>query len=279
MKLLVLFAQLSQDVFRLLGRGLGDVDLLETAHKTFRARKMAVVFFVSGRADEADAASLEVGLQHVRSIHRTFASGTGTHECVDLVDIDNVLVALFHDAVHDLLDAVFEIATILRTGQECANVELIDATALQPLGHLTLFNHPRQTPDEGRLAHTGLAHVQRIVLVATTKHLDSALQFLFAANQGVMALVEVVHAGDESSPRGLGLLLAGLFLEMVLEFAAADELAHEIALLVAQRILQQIAGPRLLQLQQAHHEMWQVEGFRTAVHHLLAGKFDDLPEL
>ena len=78
---------------------------------------MTVVFLVGGGADKADRASLEVGLQHVRGIHRALASGTSAHEGVDLVDIHDITVALFLNAVHDLFDAVFEVATILRASE------------------------------------------------------------------------------------------------------------------------------------------------------------------
>ena len=66
---------------------------------------------------------------------------------------------------------------------------------------------------------------------------------------------------------------------MVVELVAADELAEEVALLVAQRVLQQIARPRIVQLQHAHDEVGHVERLGTAVHDLLAGDVDDLTEL
>ena len=131
---------------------------------------------------------------------------------MDFVDIDDVLVALLLDTVHDLLDAMFEVASILRACQERANVELVDATAPQTLRHLTFLDHTRQAPDEGRLAHTRLSYMQRIVLVATTEHLNRTLQLLFTAYQRIMVLIEIVHAGDEASPGGIRLLLASLLL-------------------------------------------------------------------
>ncbi len=197
---------------------------------------------------------------------------------MDFVDVDDVAVVFLLNAVHNLLDAVLEVAAILRAGQQRADVELIDAAALQTLGHAALFYHARQSPDERRLTHAGLADVQRIVLVAPTEHLDGARQLVFAADERIVALVEVVHAGDKPSPCRL-VLLTGLFLQMVVELVAADELADEVALLVAQRVLQQIARPRLFQLQDAHDEVGHVERLGTAVHDLLAGDVDDLTEL
>ena len=156
---------------------------------------------------------------------------------------------------------------------------MIDATALESLRHLTLFDHARQTPDEGRLTHARLAYVEGIVLVATTEHLDGALQFLLATYQRVVVLVEVVHAGDESSPGGLRLLLARLFLQMVVVFVGADQFAHEVGLVVAQCLFQQVAGPRLFQMEDACDEVGDIQSRSAAVDHLLTGILDHLSEL
>ena len=131
---------------------------------------------------------------------------------MDFVDVDDILVALILDAVHNLFDAMLEVAAILRTSQECANVELVDTAAFQTFWHPTFLNHTRQAPDEGRLAHTRFTHMQWIVLVATAEHLDGTLQFLFPAYQWIMVLIELVHAGDEPSPGCIRLLLASVLL-------------------------------------------------------------------
>ena len=278
-ELLILLTQLAQDMLRLLGCRLGDVDLLEAAHEALRTREVAVVFLVGGGADEADAARLEVGLQHVGGIHRSLACGTGSHECVDLVDIDDVLLALLLDAVHDLFDAVLEVAPILGACQQGTDVELVDATAFEAFRHATFLYQPGEAPYQRGLTHTGLSDVQGVVLVATAEHLDGALQLLFAAYQRVVVLVEVVHAGDQFAPGGLGFGFACIGFEMVVEFVGADEFADEVALHIAECLLQQVARPRVGQMQDAHDEVGQVEGLRTTVEHLLTGIFYHLGHL
>ena len=194
---------------------------------------MTVVFLVGRGTDKADGASFQIGLQHVRGVHRAFPCCTSTHERVYLVDVDDVLVALLLDTVHNLLDAVFEVATILCTCQQRSDVELVDATALQTLRYASLLNHPCQPPDEGRLSYARLTHVQRVVLVASTEHLYGALQFLLTPNQWIMVLVEVVHAGDQSSPGCLVIVLTRFFFQVILELIATDQLTHEVTLFVA----------------------------------------------
>ena len=161
---------------------------------------MAVVLLVGGRANETDAARLQIGLEHIRGVHRTLADGTRTHQGVNLVDIHNVLIALFKDAIHNLLDAVLEIATILGAGKQRTNVELVNTAAFQSLGHTTLLYHTGQAPDKCSLTHTRLAHMQRIILVFATKHLNGSLQLGFATDEGIVILVQVVHTGNQFAP-------------------------------------------------------------------------------
>ena len=175
-----------------------------------------------------------------------------------LVDIHNIIIALLLNAVHDHLDAVFEIAAILRSCQQRAHIELVDFAAFQSLRHSPFFNQPGQSPDESRLAYSRFAHMQRIVLVSAAQHLNGSLEFLLTANQRILLLVEVVHAGDEPSPGCLMLVFSCLLLQMVVVVIAADELTHKLALITAQGVLQQIAGPRLFQIEDAEDEMREV---------------------
>ena len=168
MKLLVLMAQLAQNMFGFLRGGLWYVYLLEPTHKSLGTRKMAIVFLVGCRTDETNAARLQIGLEHVRGIHRALAYCACAHQGMNLVDIDDVRIALFENAVHNLLDAVLEIATILGTGQQRADVELVNSAALQSLGHVALFYHTGQSPYQCSLTHTRFAHVQRVILVLAT---------------------------------------------------------------------------------------------------------------
>ena len=151
--------------------------------------------------------------------------------------------------------------------------------ALQPLRHTSLLDHPCQAPDKGCLADARLAYMQRIVLVAAAQHLHRPGEFLLTTYQRIVFLIEVVHAGHQPSPGCLVLPLARLLFQMVVELIGTDQLAHEVALLVAQCLLQQITGPRLLQMQDAHHQMGQIQRLCTAVHHLLAGELDHLSHL
>ena len=126
-----------------------------------------------------------------------------------LVDVHDVRlrlsgVGLFSShTIHNHLDAVLEVATILCASQQRTHVELIHLAALQSLGHPTLFNHPHQSPDQCRLANAWFADMQRIVLIAAAQHLNGSLQLLLAANQRILLLIQVVHARHQLLPCSL----------------------------------------------------------------------------
>ena len=82
----------------------------------------------------------------------------------------------------------------------------------QHLRHLAVDDLARQAFGDGRLAHAGIAHEQRVVLLAPAQHLDGAHHLGLAPDQRVDAavlglLVEVDAVGVE---RVLRLLLAVL---------------------------------------------------------------------
>ena len=269
---LILRAQLAQDMLGLLGRRFGDVYLLETAHEPLGTREVPVIFLVGGRADKADGTTFEIRLEHVRGVHRTLTDGTCTHQRMDLVDIDDVAVALLLDAVHDLFDAVLEVTTILCAGKQSADIELVDAATLQTFGHSPLLDHPGESPDEGCLADAWFSDVQGIVLVATTEHLYRALQFFLAAYQGIVFLIVLVHAGHQFPPGILMFLDARILFQMVLVFKGGDKLTHEVTQVVAQQFLQQETRPGFFKMEDARHEVRDVERLCTTVQHLFAGK-------
>jgi hypothetical protein len=61
----------------------------------------------------------------------------------------------------------------------------IDGGVAQHLGHVVLRDAPGQAFGDGRLAHPGFAHQQRVVLAAAAQHLDDALDFVLAPDQRV----------------------------------------------------------------------------------------------
>jgi|GEM_PF-4805935 len=87
--------------------------------------------------------------------------------------------------VHYLLEPLFELSAILRTGDHARHVERDDALGLQALGDLPAHDRLRQSLDDSRLADARLADEDRIVLRAAPQNLDDALQLFLAPDYGI----------------------------------------------------------------------------------------------
>ena len=276
MKLLIALLQLFQDLEGLLRRGLCDVDLLEASHQTSRLREMTVVFLVGRRTDKADLGGFEVGLEHVRGIHRALAVAACPHEVVDLVDVDDVIVRFADDAVHHLLDALLEVTAELRASQKRTQVELVYLTAFQTFRHLIVVGvDPRSKAiDDGSLSHARLSDMQGVVLLLATEHLDGAQQFVLPADEGIVQHVGIVQTGHHLAPGLLVLLflrIAAIAHLVVVCLIASHQHAQELTLPVTQQVPQQIGGIRLLEVEDAPHDMRHVDILRARVLHCLVG--------
>ena len=192
-------AQSLEDEAGLFDGGFGHVDGLETAHEGTAFREVAVVFLVGGGTDEAHAARFEVGFEEIGEVERAFARLACADEVVYLVDVGDG-VALFGHAVDDAEEALLELAAILRTAEEAAELEGVDACTGQSFRHAAVANEGGETVDEGGFAHTGIADVERIVLVEAAEHADGAFEFRLAADERIVAVEMVVDAGDVAVP-------------------------------------------------------------------------------
>ena len=161
---------------------------------------------MGGGTDEAHTARFEVGFEEIGEVERTFAGLSRADEVVDFVDVGNGVALLGH-AVDDAEESFLELAAILRTAEEGAEMEGVDARAGQSFRHTAVANEGGETVDERRLAHTGIADVEGIVFVEATEHADGAFEFRFAADEGIVAVDVVVDAGDELAPVFIGVVV------------------------------------------------------------------------
>ena len=108
---------------------LADFDLLEAPRERAIALEVPAVLLERGRADAAELARGERGLEQVRRVHRAAASRAGAHHGVDLVDEEDRAPRCFSSAVDHGLEALFEIAAELGAGEQRAHVERVDRGA------------------------------------------------------------------------------------------------------------------------------------------------------
>ena len=89
------------------------------------------------------------------------------------------------DLLEHGLEAVLELAAVLRAGDERAHVERREALVLQRLGHVAAHDALRDALDDGGLADARLADEHRVVLRAAREHLHDAADLLVATDDRI----------------------------------------------------------------------------------------------
>src|SRR5690606_39143877 len=192
---LVLLLDAPEDADRVLDRRLFDEDRLEAPLEGGVLLDLAVL--VQGRgADHAQLAARQRGLQHVAGVDGALGLAR-PHDRVELVDEQDDLALGPGRLLDDGLEALLELAAVLRAGEEAAHVELHDALALQALGHVLVHDALRQPLGDGRLAHAGLADEHGVVLRAPQEDLDDAPDLVVAPDHRVeLALASPLREVD-----------------------------------------------------------------------------------
>ena len=268
-ELLVARTQSFEYAHGVIDRGFGNVDLLESAHQRLLAGYVAVVFVISGRADESYFAAFEIGLEHIGGIERSVAARTARpNHIVYLVDVEYG-VALSGESFHHLLDALLEVATKLRSGYHRAHVHHVYAREFEAGGHVATGYACCQSVYQRCLADTCLAHVQRIVLVLATQHLYGTFQFSLASDERIVLSVGIGYARHKLSP-SLSARLGSRFhcltiVDGFLRIIVAHERCHEIALIVAYKAIEFIGSTRLLKHKHGGYELWHVDNVNVGI--------------
>jgi hypothetical protein len=89
------------------------------------------------------------------------------------------------DLVEHGLEALLELAAVLRAGDERAHVEREHRLVLQPLGHVAAHDALGEALGDRRLADAGLADQHRVVLGLARQDADHAADLLVAADHRV----------------------------------------------------------------------------------------------
>ena len=181
--LLVALADPHEDVDRLLERRLLDHDRLEAALEGRVPLDVLAVLVERRRADALELAARQRRLEDVRGVDRALG-GAGPDERVELVDEEDRVVRV-PELLDDLLEALLELAAVLRAGDERADVEGQDALVQERLGDVAVDDPLGEALGDGRLADAGLADQRGVVLLAPRQDLDDPLDLLLAADDRV----------------------------------------------------------------------------------------------
>ena len=159
-------------------------------------------------------AARQGGLEHVGGVHRPLGLAR-THQGVQLVDEqDDVALAVLH-LLQQGLQPLLELAAILGTGHQGAEIERQQPAVAQGFRHVAVDDAVRQALGDGGLADAGLADQHRVVLGPARQHLDDAADLLVAAD----------HRVELARARGLG-EIARVLLERVVAFLGTAALCR-----------------------------------------------------
>ena len=89
------------------------------------------------------------------------------------------------DLLQHGLQALLELAAVLRSRDQRSHVECDDALVLEALGHVTADDALGEAFDDGGLADAGLADQHRVVLGPAREHLDDPADLVVAADDRV----------------------------------------------------------------------------------------------
>ena len=153
--------------------GLFDQDLLEAPLESGVLGQMLAVLVQRGGPDGLQLSPSQGRLEDGSRVDGAFGRARA-HQVVDLVDEQDD-VAPFADLFHDLLEALLELAPVLRPGHQSAQVEGVDLLVFEQSGHVVLGDALGQALDHRGLAHAGLAHQHGVVLGAPGEDLHDPL--------------------------------------------------------------------------------------------------------
>ena len=198
-----------QDALGILHRRLVDVDLLKPPAERLVALERRLVFRKGGGADAAQFAAGQGGLEQVRRIHHAAFDRSGAHDGVDFVDKQDG-AGLVPQGFQHRLEALLELAAVLRAGDQGAHVEGVDLGAAQRVRHLAALDPEGEALGNGRLADARLADKHRVVLAAAAQHLNGTADFGVAPDKRVDAVVlGQFDQVDREGGQGIGRRAAG----------------------------------------------------------------------
>ena len=177
-------AQTAQDRDGVRHARLVDHHGLEAPFESGVLLDVPAILVEGGRADAVQLAPREQRLEHVARVHGAFRSA-GSDDVVQLVDEqqDAALGAL-HLVQHGL-QALLELAAVLRARDQHAHVEREDRLVAEALGHVAVHDALGEPLDDGRLADPWIANQHRVVLRLAGEDLDHAADLAVATDHRV----------------------------------------------------------------------------------------------
>ena len=208
-ELLVVVFEAAQDGERVVVGRFADVHRLEAALEGRVLLDVTAILVVGGRADAAQRATREGGLEDVGRVERIAGAGRpGADERVDLVDEEDGLFVgggLFDE----LRETLLELAAVHGPGEQHPHLDRADVPAGDDRGDVAARDELRQALDDRRLADAGVADEDGVGLVLGHEDLDDLEDLRLASDDRLQLapsreLREVAPELLQHAGRGLG---------------------------------------------------------------------------
>ena len=241
-----------EDQDRLLDARLVDLNRLESPLQRRVPLDVLAVLVERRRADRLQLTSRERGLEDVGGIDRALG-GSRPDQRVQLVDEEDAAGLL--DLADDLLQALFELAAVLRARDQRADIERDQPLVLQLLGNIAADDSLRQPLDDGRLADARFADQRRIVLRPPRQDLHDPVDLGRSSDERT-ELAGPGRLGEIDAER-VHIRCLGLLLALAVRRALAHDLHHLGAnlLQIHAQALQDAGGDALALAHQAQQQM------------------------
>ena len=181
---LVAFLQAAEDRDRLGDRRLAHEDGLEASLERSVLLDVLAVLVERCRAHGAQLSPREHRLQEVGRVDSALGRA-GSDDRVQLVDEEDDVARGVLDLAEHRLQALLELAAVLRSREQCPQVQCPHALASEALRNIACHDSLREPLDDRGLADPWLADQHRVVLRAPGEHLDHATDLFVAADDGV----------------------------------------------------------------------------------------------
>ena len=181
---LVAVLQAGEDLDRLVDGRLAHQHGLEAPFERRVLLDVLAVLVERRRPDHVELPAGKRRLQHVPGVHGTLGRA-GAHDGVHLVEEDDELVGVPGDVVDDALEALLELATVLRSGDHPCEVESDEALAAQRLRDVVVDDPLGNALGDRRLPDARIAEKNRVVLRPAREDLDRLLDLVCAPDHRV----------------------------------------------------------------------------------------------
>ncbi len=163
--LFVFFLQAAQDRDRVLNGRLIYEHRLETTGKGRILFHVLAIFIQRGGANAVQFTSGKGGLQQIGRIHGAIGLA-GTDQRVHLVDEQNNAAIFRLHFVQDRLQALLELAAILRASDQRTHIQRHKLLVFKAFGHIAIDDAQRKTFGNRRFTDAGFTDQHGIVLGA-----------------------------------------------------------------------------------------------------------------